>query len=361
MAKVTNAHRAACKDAEARLKSQSNVVSIGVGYKYRGGVRTDEICIVVGVRKKLPKEQVPEGELISQTIGGVATDVIEYGELRALTDVMDVAAQSLTQKRRPCPPGYSVGHPQVTAGTLGAWVHRGPGDERYLLSNNHVLANSNDALVGDFIRQPGRADGGTDDDRFARLTEFVRIRFDGDDGDGGHGDGKKSSAALGWTLWKWPANAVASLLGCPYRLVVARPNEVEQPVPNLVDAAVARVLVEDWVDLEIPVVGEIRGFRDLDLGDRVIKTGRTTETTTGIVETIGATSQVDYGPGNGVATFGDQFVIRADSGDFSQGGDSGSAIVDEEGFVGALLFAGGNGVTIANRISHVVSLLGIRI
>jgi hypothetical protein len=358
MAKVTKAHRSARADAETQLKSHVNVVSIGIGFKYKGGVRTEEICVVVGIKKKLPEAQVPPGELIPHTFGGVNTDVIEYGEIKALVaDVMNVGAQSLTQKRRPCPPGYSVGHPQVTAGTLGAWVHRGPGDEHYILSNNHVIANSNDAVLGDFIRQPGRADGGTDADRFARLTEYVRIRFDGDNGNGG----KKSSAAFGWKAWKWPANAIAKLLGCPYRLVVANPSVVEQPEPNLVDAAVARVLLEESVDLEIPNIGEVQGFRDLDLGDRVVKTGRTTETTTGTVETVNATSQVDYGTGKGIATFGDQFVIRADSGDFSQGGDSGSAVVDEDGFVGGLLFAGGDGVTIVNRISHVVSLLGIRL
>lgn len=358
MAKVTKVHRTACAGAETQLKSNPNVVSVGIGFKYRGGVRTEEICIVVGVRKKLPKDQVPEGQLIASSIDGVATDIIEYGEIRALADVLEATPQALTQKRRPCPPGYSIGHPQVTAGTLGAWVHRGPGDEHYILSNNHVMANSNDAVIGDFIRQPGRADGGTDADRFARLTEFVRIRFDGDNGGNG---GKKSSAALGWKIWKWPANTIAGLLGCPYRLVVAKPSVVDQPDPNLVDAAVAQVLLEEWVDLEIPAIGEIQGFRDLDLGDRVIKTGRTTSTTTGFVETVSATSQVSYGTGKGIAIFADQFVVRADSGDFSAGGDSGSAIVDEDGFVGGLLFAGGDGVTIANRISHVVSLLGIRL
>ena len=355
MAKVTKAHRTACAEAETHLESHPNVVSIGIGFKYKGGVRTDEICIVVGVKQKLPEAQVPAGELIPRTLGGVNTDVIEYGEIKALADVIDVGAQSLTQKRRPCPPGYSVGPPRVTAGTLGAWVHRGPGDEHYILSNNHVIAASNDAVLGDFIRQPGRADGGTDADRFARLTEYVRIRFEGEGG-----GGKKSSAAFGWKAWKWPANAVASLIGCPYRLVVASPNVVEQPQPNLVDAAVARVLTEDFVDLEIPNIGEIQGFRDLDLGDRVIKTGRTTETTRGMVEAVSATSRVDYGTGKGIAQFADQFVIRADNGDFSQGGDSGSAVVDEDGFIGGLLFAGGTGVTIVNRISHVVSLLGIR-
>jgi len=361
MAHVTRAQRAACAKAEKELLSRPGVVSVGIGFKYRGGVRTDEVCIVVGVKKKLPKEQVPPGELIAESVDGIPTDVIEYGEIRALADVLDVGAQALTQRRRPAPPGYSVGHPAITAGTLGAWVHRGPGDEHYILSNNHVLANSNDGVVGDFIRQPGPADGGTEADRIARLTEYVRIRFDDENGDNGGGNGKKSSSALGWRLWKWPANTVASLLDCPYRLVVARPNVIEQPAPNLVDAAVARVLDEALVELEIPAIGALQGFRDLELGDRVTKTGRTTETTSGVVETVEATSQVNYGAGKGIASFRDQFIVRADSGDFSQGGDSGSAIVDAEGYLGGLLFAGGSGVTIANRISHVVALLGIRL
>lgn len=89
-----------------------------------------------------------------------------------------------------------MGHPQVTAGTIGAWVLRGQGPEHYMLSNNHVLANSNGAALGDFIRQPGAADGGTDNDRMARLTEFVRIRFDGET-NGGDG-GKKTAASYAW-------------------------------------------------------------------------------------------------------------------------------------------------------------------
>ena len=77
-----------------------------------------------------------------------ARDVIEYGELRAQADILDATTQSLTQKRRPCPPGFSIGHPDVTAGTLGAWVHRGRSDAYFILSNNHILASSNDAEMG---------------------------------------------------------------------------------------------------------------------------------------------------------------------------------------------------------------------
>jgi len=337
--------RAALAQAKQSLKGHPDVVSVGIGFKYRGGVRTDEVCLVVGVRRKLAAAEVAPERMIPARIAEQGTDVVQYGEIKAL---------ELTQKRRPCPPGYSIGHALVTAGTLGAWVRRGQGSERYVLSNNHVLAASNEASLGDFIRQPGRADGGTDDDRFARLTEFAQIRFDG-----GNGNGKKSAASLAWKGWKWPANQLARLLGCPYRLEV-RPLAVEQPYPNLVDAAVAQVNLEDWVDVEVPTIGEPAGIRDFQLGDRVQKTGRTTEHTRGFVEVVGSQVQVDYGT-SGTATFDDQLVVRAESGEFSAGGDSGSAVFGEDAFLGGLLFAGGEGITIVNRIAHVVSLLGVRL
>lgn len=351
MAKITKELRQACTEAQKRLQGNPSVVSVGIGFKYRGGVRTDEICVVVGVKKKLPIDQVPEAEAIMASVDDVPTDVIEYGELKPHQTTL-----SLTQKRRPCPPGYSIGHPLVTAGTLGAWVKRGSEEDHYILSNNHVIANSNDTILGEFIRQPGRVDGGTESDRLARLTDYVRIRFDSE-----NGNGKKSSSSFAWRAWKWPANLLAQWLSCPYRLVVARPNQIDQPHPNLVDAAIARVVLEEWVALDIPEIGEIEGIRDLELGDPVQKTGRTTEHTTGMVEVVGSSSVVDYGTGKGKATFQDQLVIRGDSGDFSAGGDSGSAIISEDGFLGGLLFAGGSGVTIANKASHVVSLLGIRL
>ena len=320
MAKITDSQRAACAEAEKTYLPDPNVVSVGIGFKYKSGERTDEVCIVIGVQKKLPKEEVLKAQLVAEEIAGVRTDVIEYGELRAQADILDAATQALTQKRRPCPPGFSIGHPDVTAGTLGAWVHHGESEAYFILSNNHVLASSNDAELGDAIRQPGPADGGTGDDEVAQLTEFVRIHFE------------------------------------------AEPNAQT----NKVDAAVAEVLSAELVELEIPAIGHICGFRDFELGDRVRKTGRTTETTEGLVVTVEATSRINYGPEKGLATFSDQFVMRTQgdgdsgSGDFSQGGDSGSVLVAEDGFVGGLLFAGGSGVTIVNRISHVVSLLRIR-
>ncbi len=90
------------------------------------------------------------------------------------------------------------------------------------------------------------------------------------------------------------------------------------------------------------------------LGDKVIKSGRTTGVTTGTVVGINAVSHVDYG-NNGVARFEDQIVIKGDNGDFSRPGDSGSLILSRETLQPyGLLFAGGGGTTIANRISRVI-------
>jgi len=44
--------REALAQAKQSLKGHPDVVSVGIGFKYRGGVRTEELAIVVGVRKK---------------------------------------------------------------------------------------------------------------------------------------------------------------------------------------------------------------------------------------------------------------------------------------------------------------------
>ncbi|TVP59895.1 MAG: hypothetical protein EA351_01115 [Gemmatimonadales bacterium] len=65
-----------------------------------------------------------------------------------------VLRQDRTARVRPAPIGFSVGHPDITAGTLGARVVNG-GGQVFILSNNHILANSNNASIGDPILQPG--------------------------------------------------------------------------------------------------------------------------------------------------------------------------------------------------------------
>lgn len=372
--------RAAARALEALRRDGRlpGCLSVGIGFKYKGGKRTDEIAVIIGVAKKLSRDELESRglEAVPASVDGVSTDVIEDGEYRALVapDIAppsDAGVQSLTERRRPTPGGFSCGHPRITAGTLGAWMKRGSEPSKVILSNNHVLANSNDASPDDFIWQPGPADGGGDSDAIARLEEFVRIRF----GDGSDDNGAKKNSAIAqlwWGLWTTLANVPASLLGCPYRAVVVDPRKrpaiaegivsqsLDQPFPNLVDAALARQSGGNVADESIFRIGRPSGFRDLQLGDLVEKSGRTTGHTVGIVERVESTASVSYGS-EGIAEFEDQFIIReVDGGEFSSGGDSGSVLI-VDGMIGGLLFAGGGGITIANRISHVVSLLGIRV
>src|SRR6266699_2378244 len=95
---------------------------------------------------------------------------------RAAFVVMLMAFSDPTKRQRPAPLGFSVGHPLITAGSIGARVRDATG-HIYVLSNNHVLANSNDANIGDPEYQPGPFDGGGSADQIATLTDFQQITF----------------------------------------------------------------------------------------------------------------------------------------------------------------------------------------
>ena len=78
------------------------------------------------------------------------------------------------------PRGASVGLVYVNgAGTLGCLVEDLAGD-RYILSNNHVIADANRAQIGSPVIQPAKFDGGvTPRDDIARFAAFGPIDFVG--------------------------------------------------------------------------------------------------------------------------------------------------------------------------------------
>ncbi len=152
------------------ILAKPNVVGVGTGYKVVGKRTTDELCIMAMVRHKIPRAGLAAEALVPQSIDGVPTDVIQVGELSALKE--------RTDRWRPAPGGVSVGHYRVTAGTFGCVVRDRATGDRLILSNNHVLANSNDAAVGDPVVQPGTVDGGrVPDDTIANLERFCPIDF----------------------------------------------------------------------------------------------------------------------------------------------------------------------------------------
>jgi hypothetical protein len=231
----------------------------------------------------------------------------------------------LTASVRPPLPGFSIGHHNITAGTFGCLVRdmrrcccaheqdRGccpgreecPGDH-LILSNNHVLADSNRGVRGDLILQPGPFDGGAfPPDAMATLERFEPIVF----GRSGY---------------------------------------------NLVDAAVARPT--DSRHVTAAIIGRVvpRAVHQALVGQRVVKAGRTTEVTLGRVLAVDATVVVGYDGGD--AQFRQQIITTA----MAAGGDSGSLLMDSNLNAVGLLFAGSPEITIHNHIANVEVALGVR-
>lgn len=68
---------------EKQLLAKANVVGVGVGLRQRRGKVTDQVCIVVSVRQKVPPEQLSPADRIPAQIEGVPVDVQVTGEIRA--------------------------------------------------------------------------------------------------------------------------------------------------------------------------------------------------------------------------------------------------------------------------------------
>jgi len=334
------AERAAVKRVKETYKetimSKPNVIGVGTGYKISKGAQTSELCIITLVRQKMPLEGLSPQAVVPKSVDGVLTDVVEIGDVKAL--------QSPTDRWRPAPGGVSIGHYKITAGTLGTVVRDRDSGDRLILSNNHVLANSNEATPGDLILQPGTADGGTTtSDVIAHLERFCTIEFSQEPGSCSLAS---SFAEIG--------NAIASLLGSKHRVQAIRANP---QATNLVDCAVARPINDGDVLDEILNIGVVSGTLEATLGMAVRKSGRTTGLTTGTINVVDATISVSYGVGR-TATFENQLV----AGPMSQGGDSGSLVVAGDALKAVgLLFAGSDQSTIFNPIQAVLDCLNITI
>ena len=198
------------------------------------------------------------------------------------------------------------------SGTLGALVT--DGTTTYILSNNHVLGRSDQAVAGEDVSQPGLIDNN------CVVTTIV-------------GDFTASA-----------------------------------PLGSNVDASIAQLRAGTMdssgfiEDIGVPT----RAVVAPTVGMSVAKSGRTTGFTTGTVSSINTSVSVQYQQGCGggkkfTVGYTNQIVIGP--GTFSAGGDSGSLIVTNNSShnpVG-LLFAGSSSATIANPASLVLTRLSTAI
>lgn len=274
-----------------------DIVGWGIGAKVLDGVLQPEENVLRVYIREFPAPTI-EAEF------GLPIEFVAVGQITAYQN---------TDSHDPIVCGVSVGHANVdAAGTLGCLVERE--EYHYILSNNHVLANTNEAMPGDAIIQPGSIDGGmSPEDDIATLEPYCEIQFSG--------------------------NA------------------------NDIDAAIALVgdTNQTLVSSEIIDIGTPSSTPCLaSIGQIVRKSGRTTEHTVGVVEDISGDFWVDFG--SEPAWFEDQIVVRSiDANPFSAAGDSGSLIVEKYNLEPvALLFAGNDsGLTVANPIKRVLDYYGV--
>jgi endonuclease G len=232
-----------------------NVSSIGIGYKVTDGQRTPQLSIQFTVNEKASTPEAlaeldttPLPKTITVDGVGVPTDVLERSYAPAFRLVPEPVTMNRKVRVDPVVPGVSVANVHVSAGTIGAIVYDRANGTPYVLSNWHVL-HGRDGAIGDDIVQPG-----PHDDNRVQLNRLGRL--------------------------------VRSHLG------IAR------------DCAVASIEDRDFdpTTTELGVVPEQLGEPELD--DRVVKSGRTTGVTHGIVRRVDTIAQINYGGAVGVQNIG---------------------------------------------------------
>jgi len=262
-------------------------------------------------------QRAPSPSPIDALVQEIAARARGEVDIRKVGEVFQLAATPpMTQRTRPIQIGCSVGGSQMT-GTVGCFVKRF--DQVCILSNNHVLADENNSRIGTPIVQPGNRDGGQlPSDTVAHLTDFVRL---------------------------------------------------EATAANLMDCAIASLETGVPRDgLTLPGLGQLAGLRTAAVVDgiAVAKIGRTTGLTRGRVsafEVDGILPQYRAG----ILAFNQQIEIESTAaGRFSDIGDSGALVVDEDNNAMGLLFAGsayggknGTGLTYATRLQTVLHKLSV--
>lgn len=310
------------ESVEDELIARPGVVGVDIDEKETGGEKTGEMSIVVFVQEKKPRSRLAKGTAVPAEIDGVKTDVRELViELQPVMRQVDgepsvdaadyptlAGGMSIGPRRSLflAPPDAPAPGSYVFVGTLGAMVSDRATGATMALTNFHVACLDTTWSVGDRQVQPSLVDDSSGAD-FGSLTRGV--------------------------------------------------------LSENVDGAVITVDPGQAWTPSVTGVGDVAGSATATVGMAVQKRGRTTEHTFGTVVSTDFTVQVPY-RGIGDRTFRRQLRIDPDTSQnarFSNGGDSGSVILDSSRNVVGLLFAGAvdGSMTFANPVQAALDELGV--
>lgn len=256
--------------------------------KVKDGKVTNIDSIVIYVRKKVPIDQVAPQDLVDAEIEGMKTDVIEVGAIVAQFTIptpQQLLLVSRMTRYRPVPMGVSLGATSVTAGSAGVLVKHKTDGRVGIRTNYHVSKNDENVV------QPGPIDGGGDLDKVGR--------------------------SIGISI---PVSG----------------GKVDIGVVVLDDIKLARTEI---LDLGIP-----KGVNtNPTVGMKLKKSGRTSGLTEGTITSISAVLSIQYN--DGIKTL-EALILTSK---MSDGGDSGSALLDEANNVVGHIFAGSDTYSVGCR------------
>jgi hypothetical protein len=217
------------------------------------------------------------------------------------------------------------------SGTLGALISRG--GVTYILSNNHVLAKSDNgtAKTTDPVTQPGLVDNNCNPGTvIAHFSAAAALKPTG----GSTGPAPSNVDAAIAQIVTGTVDTSGSILD----LGPAGATSIAAAPPSSTLAVPANVLAAN---------------------EGVAKSGRSSGLTCSTLQSISTTVQVDYDSSCGggkafTATFNNQVIVNG--GSFSAGGDSGSLVVTADTARPlALLYGGNNTSTSGNPIADVIA------
>ena len=274
---------------DVTMRAMTNVHALGIGFKRVAGAElAGEVCLRFFVIQKLPDESIAPEFHIPKIWEGLPTDVIETPTaLLGLTSVDDRRqCESTNDPIRPLQSGIAIAPPGSQGfGAIG-WFCRsnasGEGNDRFLLSNWHVLTKYGAAAPPALVRQPPGSPN--------------------------------------------PGKTIAHL----HRAATVLPGAAHS---NLCDAAIAKLANGVGFELTVRGIGAIGGsISPPSIHQRVQKRGPQSCLSTGRISDFPYITSVSAGREHSPTyLFIDQMRIEAEVGsEFSVGGDSGSLVLEQQ-------------------------------
>lgn len=125
-------------ETRKKLLALDHVRDVCIGFRSVGGRITEELAIVVYVDQKLPESALAPKSIVPRSIGGLSTDVEEDIDA-CFVHPSDGPLPADSTRVRPLRSGLSISLDSDHAGTLGFFARRNSDKKPILVSNYHVL------------------------------------------------------------------------------------------------------------------------------------------------------------------------------------------------------------------------------